>query len=109
MCHRWGASAHPRTRIVCIHGCWPSAGEIIAVAYKHRNVFISPDQYMFMPGGRAYVEAMQNEGLSRQFLFASNYPFTPVDHMVRRYEELDLGSRQFRNVMSDNARRLLEL
>ena len=30
---------------------------MVGVAFRRENVFVSPDMYMFSPGGKLYIEA----------------------------------------------------
>ena len=76
------ATRYPGLTIICGHGCWPYVQQIIAVAFKHRNVYVSPDMYMFAPGGGAYVDAA-NGMLRGQMLFGSAYPLRPMPQSVQ--------------------------
>ena len=68
--------------IVCCHGFYPNVREIVTVAFRNENVFVSPDMYTFCPGGGLYVEAA-NHFMADQFLFGSSYP-VPADEAGRR-------------------------
>ena len=51
------ARTFPKLPIVCCHGFYPRVADILTVAFRNENVFVSPDMYMFSPGGRLYIEA----------------------------------------------------
>src|SRR5215469_5461304 len=61
------AARHPKLQIVSAHGSWPWVNEILGVAYRRKNVWVSPDMYIFLPGGQMYVEAA-NTYLQDRFL-----------------------------------------
>lgn len=78
----------PNLRIVATHGGWPWVTEILHVAFRRPNLFISPDVYIFgLPGWRDYVDA-GNGFLQDRLLFASAYPFGPMPDSVDRFKDL---------------------
>src|SRR5688572_7622446 len=75
------ATRYPDLKIICGHGCYPYVQEILGVAFKHPNVHVSPDMYLFAPGGGAYVEAA-NSTLREQIIYGSAYPLRPLVQTV---------------------------
>ena len=72
------AKRHPSMPVILGHGCFPYANEAIALAFKSEatgihNVFVSPDVYMFAPGGEAFVKGVN--WLPNRFVYASAYSF----------------------------------
>ncbi|MDR3515756.1 MAG: amidohydrolase family protein [Azospirillaceae bacterium] len=102
------AAAFPKLNIVCHHGFWPNAAAIIGIAFRHPNVHIIPDMYIFQPGGRLYVEAA-NGALADQILFGSSYPFRAMRQTVDDYRALGFAETVLDRLFFDNARRLLGL
>jgi predicted TIM-barrel fold metal-dependent hydrolase len=100
------ATRYPNLKIICGHGCYPYIQQIIGVAFKHPNVYISPDLYMFAPGGRDYVEAT-NGVLAQQFLFGSCYPFIPLAQAVEDTRKLGIDTSVLEAYLSGNALRVL--
>jgi predicted TIM-barrel fold metal-dependent hydrolase len=102
------ARTFPKLPIVCCHGCYPRIDDIVAVAFRNENVFVSPDMYVFAPGGHRYVEAARGF-LAEQLLFGTSFPFRPMRQTVDQFRALlpDLCLRA--KVMGGNARRLLGL
>ena len=45
------ARTFPKLPIVCCHGFYPRVADMVAVAFRNENVFVSPDMYLFSPGG----------------------------------------------------------
>jgi predicted TIM-barrel fold metal-dependent hydrolase len=102
------ATRYPALRIVLGHGAWPWIEATLGVAFKHPNVFVSPDIYFFAPGGAAYVNAI-NGALKEQFLFATAYPLRPLGQTVRDCGAFPLAADAAQKFFSGNARGLLGL
>ena len=102
------ARTFPDLPIVCCHGFYPRVGDMLAVAFRNENVFVSPDMYMFSPGGRLYIEAA-NGFLQDQYLFGSSYPFRAMAQSVEDLGRIGLAERVIAKVRGGTARRLLGL
>jgi predicted TIM-barrel fold metal-dependent hydrolase len=102
------AQAFPRLPIVCYHGFYPYANEMIGVAFRHENVYVVPDMYIFLPGGSLYVEAA-NGFMADQLLFGTSYPFRAMGQTVQDFLKLGLREEALDRVLYGNAARLLGL
>ena len=102
------AAQFPDLPIVAGHGCWPYVNEIIAVAFKHPNVYVSPDIYHFVPGAMAYVEAA-NGFMSDQLLFGTAYPIRPLQQTVEDFKQLPFRDDALEKALGRNAKSLLRL
>jgi predicted TIM-barrel fold metal-dependent hydrolase len=102
------ARAFPRLAIVCYHGFWPRAAEIVGVAFRYENVYLCPDMYLFAPGSQVYVEAA-NGVLRAQFLFGTSYPFRAMAQTVEDFRKLGWREEVLDAVLHGNARRILNL
>lgn len=102
------AWAFPHLPIVCYHGFYPYVNEIIGVAFRHENVHLVPDMYIFLPGSRLYVEAA-NGFLRDQLLFGSSYPFRAMGQTVEDFLNLGFKEQVLDGVLYKNAERLLKL
>ncbi len=100
------ATSYPDLAIVLGHGGWPWIDETLGVAFKHPNVFVSPDIYFFAPGGKRYVEAISGP-LQGQFLFATAFPLRPLVQTVRECQKFSIDEGAKSKFFSENARRLL--
>lgn len=100
------AARHPKLQIVAAHGSWPWVNEILGVAYRRKNVWVSPDMYIFLPGGHLYIEAA-NTYLQDRFLFGTAYPALPFKPTVDRFLGLPLRDVVRPKLLYENARRLL--
>lgn len=97
----------PKLTIVVCHGCYPNIDAMIGVAFRHETVFISPDMYMFAPGGGRYAKAAARGFLCDQLLFGSSFPFRSMKQSVDDMKELGLGDDVLEKVMGGNAARVL--
>jgi predicted TIM-barrel fold metal-dependent hydrolase len=102
------ARTFPKLPIVCCHGFYPRVAGILAVAFRNENVFVSPDMYMFSPGGRLYIEAA-NGFLQDQYLFGTSYPFRATAQSVADLQAIWLTDAVLEKVCGANPRRLLSL
>ena len=100
------ASDFPTMNIICGHGCWPYVTQAIGLMFRHRNVFVSPDVYMWMPGRDLYVDAANK--MPDQFLYASAYPFRPLDSILE-YKEFGFTDEALEKSVHTNAAKLLKL
>lgn len=99
----------PALRIVATHGAWPWVHQILHVAYRRPNLFLSPDQYMAnMPGMDDYIRAADGF-LADRFLYASSYPFLPVDAYAQWFRKLPIRPENREKIMYGNAAALLGL
>ena len=103
------AAAFPDLPIVVVHAGWPWVPQIMGVAFRRPNVYLSPDMYMVnMPGAGDYVEAA-NGVLRDRVFFGSSYPFLPFDEAIAYYGRLPFKPGVLADVMGGNAARLLKL
>jgi len=99
----------PELKVVVTHGSWPWVHQILHVAYRRPNLYISPDQYLAgMPGHDDYVKAADGF-LSDRILYASSYPFVPVDAFADWFRKLPIREENMHKVMYANAAGLLGL
>jgi predicted TIM-barrel fold metal-dependent hydrolase len=96
------ARAFPKLPIVVCHGCYPNIDAMIGVAFRNENVFVSPDMYLFAPGGRRYVEAAAGF-LRNQLLFGSSFPFRPMRQSVDDLRAMDPGDELLGRLLYGNA------
>lgn len=102
------AKTFPKLPLVCCHGFYPNVADMLTVAFRNENVYVSPDMYTFAPGGNLYVEAA-NGFLREQFLFGSSFPFRPMRQGVEDFRGLGLTEAALEAALWRNADRLLDL
>jgi predicted TIM-barrel fold metal-dependent hydrolase len=99
----------PNLSVVVAHGGWPWVTQILHVAFRRPNLYLSPDMYFSrMPGWEEYVKAADGF-LAERMLYASSFPFCPVEGYRRWFETLPLRPANLELVMGGNARTLLKL
>jgi len=103
------AGDFPGLRIAVSHGGWPWVHEILHVAYRRQNLYVSPDQYLCnMPGMDDYLQAV-NGFLCDRFLYASSYPFIGVRRYAEWFRGLPIRPERMEGLMYGNAARFLGL
>ena len=99
----------PNLNVVVAHGGWPWVNEILHLGFRRPNLWLSPDMYFSrMPGWEEYVKAADTF-LSDRMLYASSFPFCPVQGYKEWFERLPIREENLKKVMGGNARRLLRL
>ena len=97
----------PGINFIVSHGGWPWVQAVLGVCFFQKNIFLSPDLYLFnMPGSQDYISAV-NTYLSDRFLYASAYPFMPIS-AVNAFKKL-FSEDILEKVLWKNAARLLKL
>jgi predicted TIM-barrel fold metal-dependent hydrolase len=103
------AGDFPGLNIAVTHGAWPWVREILHVAFRRPNVYLSPDQYMCnMPGMSDWITAA-NGFLAERFLYASSYPFIGVKAYMEWFRGLPIKPERLTGIMYGNAARFLGL
>lgn len=98
----------PKLKMILAHGGYPYLQETFGVAFKHRNLHVTPDTYMYAPGGRAaYEDAIRT--LPEQLLFGTGYPSAWPKGMLEETIKLDVDKSVMKNYLHDNAARVLGL
>lgn len=102
------ATRYPTLEIIAAHGCWPFVTEILAVAFRHENVYVCPDTYHFVAGSQPYIEAA-NGFMADQLLFATAYPARGLKQTVEDFKDLGLSEPSLKKALGENAQRLLRI
>ena len=102
------ATRYPDLKILLGHGGYPYVQEVLGVAFKHVNVYVSPDMYLFAPGGKAYVEAA-NSTLREQIVYGSAYPLRPLVQTIADNRKMGFESDTLDQYFSGNAKKIFKL
>jgi hypothetical protein len=103
------AADFPNLKIVVSHGGWPWVHQILHIAFRRPNIYLSPDQYLAkLPGSDDYIRAADGF-LSDRFLYASSYPFTPVTGYAAWFRTLPIKPEAMEKILYKNAAKLLKL
>lgn len=98
----------PKLNIVILHGAWPWVTQILHIAFRRPNLYLSADMYITFPGGSHYIEAI-NSYLSDRFLYATSFPFGPVVGYFEQFMRLGIKEEHIDKVLYQNAEKLLKL
>jgi predicted TIM-barrel fold metal-dependent hydrolase len=98
----------PDLKLVGIHIGWPWTEEMIAVAYKHRNVFIGTDAYAPKHWDSKFVHFLNTFGQDK-VIFGTDFPVIDIGRARKEFDELDIREGPYRKVLRDNAIKLYNL
>lgn len=98
----------PELTIVCSHGVWPRTADMLALAFRRPNVVLELSIYLSYPGTRQLVQDAARSFLVDQLVYASAYPFMPLDSS-RHVLALDADDEAKQKILAGNGRRLLGL
>jgi predicted TIM-barrel fold metal-dependent hydrolase len=101
------AGDFPSLKIVVSHGNWPWVHEILHVAFRRSNIYLSPDMYLYnLPGMDDWIKAA-NGWLADRFIYASAYPLTPLLDYAKWFKTLPLRADVMEKCVYKNAAALL--
>ena len=98
----------PELRIVCGHIGWPWTEEMIAVAWKHRNVWIDTSAHVPKHYPPPFVHFMKTFGKDK-VCFATDYPLLQWDRVLPEVDSLELPPETRQRFLHDNARKAFKL
>jgi predicted TIM-barrel fold metal-dependent hydrolase len=102
----------PELTIILHHGGWPWPHEAVAVAWKHKNVFLEfgaiAPRYLQDRGGWGDVVHFMDTVLSERVLFGTDWPMLRYGRALEEIGALDLREESRRRFLHDNAKGLLE-
>lgn len=103
------AADFPDLKIVVSHGGWPWVHQVLHIAFRRPNIYLSPDQYLAnLPGSDDYIRAADGF-LADRFLYASSYPFTPVTGYAAWFKKLPIRPESMEKILYRNAAKLLRI
>lgn len=98
----------PKLTFIAAHAVWPWLREIVAIAFKHPNLYLTAD----FEGTRGVgAEALRDGALhmvKNQVIFASSYPLGPVADGIKSVRDWKLPPEIEQKVLYENAARILE-
>ena len=98
----------PNLKMIISHGAWPYVNEMIALAFRHRNVYMELSEYETFPMSNFYIEAA-NTIIPDKILFASAHPGVHYADALDLYEQLPFKEDVLENIMWKNGAKLLGL
>jgi len=91
----------PELKLVGIHIGWPWVEEMIAMAWKHPNVYIGSDAYAPKHWTPAFVRYIDSWGM-RKVIFGTDFPVIDSERARAEIEELGLRPEAMRRFLRDN-------
>ncbi len=98
----------PELRLLGIHIGVPWTDEMIAMAWKHENVFIGVDAYAPKHWPAALIKYLNSYGREK-VLFGTDWPVIDPERAVREIDDLKLRPSTMAALMRDNALRVFRL
>ncbi len=98
----------PELRLVGIHVGIPWTDEMIAMAWKHANVFIGCDAHSPKYWPESFVRFINGQGQDK-VLFGSDFPILDFERTREEIENLALKPQAKKKLLRDNALRVYKL
>lgn len=98
----------PELRLIGIHIGIPWADEMIAMAWKHPNVFIGSDAHGPRHWPQSFVQYINTYGQDK-VLFGTDFPVLDFETTMRQIDDLGLRPEPRRKLLRDNAVRVYKL
>lgn len=98
----------PELKLIGIHLGIPWTDEMIAMAWKHKNVFIGCDAHSPKYWPASFVHFINSYGQDK-VVFGTDFPVLDFERTRREIEALGLKEEPKRKLLRDNARRIYNL
>jgi len=98
----------PELKLIGIHVGIPWADEMIAIAWKHKNVYIGCDAHSPKYWPQSFVRYVDSFGQDK-VIFGTDYPVLDFERTRREIEALGLKEETKRKLLRDNAQRIYRL
>ena len=98
----------PELKLIGIHVGIPWTDEMIAMAWKHKNVYIGCDAHSPKYWPASFVRYVDSFGQDK-VIFGTDYPVLDFERTRREIEALGLKEETKRKLLRDNARRIYRL
>jgi predicted TIM-barrel fold metal-dependent hydrolase len=93
----------PRLKIVAAHGGWPWVHQVLHIAFRRPNLYLSPDMYFVeMPGMADYLKAADGF-LADRIIYASSFPLCPVKGYFDWFQTLPIRPENKERILYRNA------
>lgn len=98
----------PELKLIGIHIGWPWTEEMIAVSYKHPNVYVGSDAYAPKYWPEAFVHYINTFGQDK-VIFGTDFPVIDPERARSEIDSLNLRPAAKRKLLRDNVLRLYGL
>jgi predicted TIM-barrel fold metal-dependent hydrolase len=92
----------PELKLIGIHQGWPWVEEMIAICFKHDNVFMCGDAYAPSHWDPKFVHYINTFGQDK-VIFGTDWPVLGPERAVQEVDGLGLREGPYRKMMRDNA------
>ena len=98
----------PELRIIGIHVGIPWTDEMIAMAWKHDNVFIGSDAHSPKYWPESFVRYINSYGQDK-VIFGTDFPVLDFQRTMEEIKALNLKPEVLQKLLHDNTRRIYKL
>jgi len=98
----------PELKIVACHTGWPWVEELIAMAWKHPNVYIATSAHLPRYWDPVLVQFINTRGQDK-VMWATDWPITTPDRNLPQLEELNLREVPKTKLLRENALKVFTL
>jgi predicted TIM-barrel fold metal-dependent hydrolase len=99
----------PKLKVCAAHGGWPWVHQVLHIAFRRPNLYLSPDMYLVnMPGMDDYLKAADGF-LAERFIYASSFPLCPAKGCLDWFNTHPMKPENKERVLSRNALEFLNL
>jgi predicted TIM-barrel fold metal-dependent hydrolase len=102
------AADFPELKLIGIHLGWPWTEELIAMCYKHANVYMAGDAYAPKHWPATFVRYIDSWGQDK-VMFGTDWPVIDTERAVKEVDELGLRPEPRRKLLWKNAERVFKL
>ncbi len=98
---------HPKLKYIAAHAGWPWLNEMVALTFKHRNLYLTAD----FDGTRGVGADILRQGAlymaTDNVIFASSYPLGPIGQGIQSVRDWKLPADIEKKVLHDTAASIL--
>ncbi|MCG6115832.1 MAG: amidohydrolase family protein [Mesorhizobium sp.] len=98
----------PELKLIGIHVGIPWTDEMIAMAWKHKNIYIGTDAHAPKHWPESFVKYLNSYGQDK-VLFGTDFPVLTFERARREFENLGIRPEAKTKVLTENARRVYAL
>jgi len=98
----------PELKLIGIHVGIPWTDEMIAMAWKHENVFIGCDAHSPKFWPESFVRYINSYGQNK-VIFGTDFPVLDFARTLQEIQDLDFKPAVLRKLLRDNVRRIYEM
>ena len=98
----------PTLKIIAGHTGWPWCEEMIAMAWKHENIYISTSAHLPKYWDKSLVHFMNSRGMGK-VMFGTDFPVLTHARAIEEVDKLGLKPEARKALMHDTAKKVFKL